>query len=343
MGYLSDLETQKASFTQRDKKLSSILPNNLSFQEIAVVDIGSNAIRMIYAQLHGNRLHIIHKKREFLRLGADVFSTGRINDASIESLGSILQRFSDHLPKASHLQTFLVATSAMRDAQNYQEVIQSIHRKTGWSIQVISGIEEAQFIFEGIQSCLELEDDPLLLGDLGGGSLEVTIVKNKQIIFQNSFDLGALRLCKLNSTERANHWFPIQKQLSEFFATHAIHSLDLILTGGNAKTIAKLIEQSGNAVLSQPLYVGLHWSVFLQFCKNFSRQPITHYVEAGQLSEDQAQVVPSSLFIFENLGLITKCDQLTIPLLGLKEGVLLNKAQAKIPGEKLELVHFLGN
>ncbi|MBF0288645.1 MAG: hypothetical protein HQM14_12570 [SAR324 cluster bacterium] len=302
----------------------------------AAIDIGSNAVRMALAHLEGSSLQVIHSWRKFLRLGDDVFHSGKITEASLNILQSTLESFVVSVKDYPEPDFSVIATSAMRDAENRQHVVSHIQKNLGLQIKTISGKEEADYLLKAIQNCLSWGDDLVILADLGGGSLEISIMEGRRIVWQKSLDCGVLRFSKLDAGSQQKYLESWKKELEQAFAQHAAHDSNLILTGGNAKVLSQLIQRQENR---GPVNKMMHipWQKFLQAKASIETYQPQHYVKKGWLRPDQGEVLILSLLIFEQLGKLSQCRQLILPRIGLKESILLQRAQTLFPEKCLQL------
>ncbi|MEI9979216.1 MAG: Ppx/GppA phosphatase family protein [Edaphobacter sp.] len=160
----------------------------------AAVDIGSNSCRLKIATVQQHRLKTLHEDREVTRLGESVFQTGVISPEAMASTIRALKRF--HKAVQLHVvdKVRVVATSAMRDARNAAAFIEWVKSTTGWSVEVISGLEEGRLIHLGVVTHEVGARGRCLLIDLGGGSCEVTLSDGGRIKTMVSMPLGAVRL-----------------------------------------------------------------------------------------------------------------------------------------------------
>ncbi len=175
---------------------------------LAAIDIGSNAARLLITDV----LILDSGKPEFiklnlvrvpLRLGFDVFETGEI---SKEKTGMVLQTIKayKHLITAygvKHIKA--CATSAMRDANNSEEIIRKVKLETGIEIEVITGDKEASLIYENHIAENMSKEDSYLYIDVGGGSTELTFFSEGRLMFKNSFNIGTIRILKNMVTEQS--------------------------------------------------------------------------------------------------------------------------------------------
>ena len=176
--------------------------------KLAAIDIGSNAARLLISEVSVddkkkalfNKISLI---RVPLRLGFDVFETGEISEHKIELLIYTIKAYFNllHAYEVKYLKA--CATSAMRDASNSPGIITRLKKETGIEIEIISGSDEASFIYENhVAENLDTEHSYLYI-DVGGGSTELTFYSNNRLIFKDSFDIGTIRILKNKVTEEA--------------------------------------------------------------------------------------------------------------------------------------------
>jgi exopolyphosphatase/guanosine-5'-triphosphate,3'-diphosphate pyrophosphatase len=160
----------------------------------AAVDIGSNSCRLKIASVQQHRLKTLHEDREVTRLGESVFQTGVISPEAMAATIRALKRF--HKAVQLHVvdKVRVVATSAMRDARNAAAFTEWVKATTGWSVEVISGLEEGRLIHLGVVTHEVGARGKCLLIDLGGGSCEVTLSDGGRLKTMVTMPLGAVRL-----------------------------------------------------------------------------------------------------------------------------------------------------
>jgi exopolyphosphatase/guanosine-5'-triphosphate,3'-diphosphate pyrophosphatase len=160
----------------------------------AAVDIGSNSVRLKVARLTRGHLRAVHEDREVTRLGEGVFRSGFLTPESMAETVKVLRRFHRATQQVVSDHIRVVATSALRDARNSQAFLEWVRSATGWTVEIISGLEEARLIHLGLVSNLRTDSSPTLMIDLGGGSCELTISVRGNIRDTVSLPLGAVRL-----------------------------------------------------------------------------------------------------------------------------------------------------
>ncbi|MFC5861436.1 Ppx/GppA phosphatase family protein [Acidicapsa dinghuensis] len=160
----------------------------------AAVDIGSNSCRLKIARIVAHRLKVLHEDREVTRLGTSVFETGLISPDAMAMTLKALKRFQKAVQEHGVEQIRVVATAAMRDARNAQAFLTWAKAETGWTIEVISGLEEGRLIHRGIMTYELGTAGKVILVDVGGGSCEITLSEQKRLKETISLSLGAVRL-----------------------------------------------------------------------------------------------------------------------------------------------------
>jgi exopolyphosphatase/guanosine-5'-triphosphate,3'-diphosphate pyrophosphatase len=139
----------------------------------AAIDIGSNSVRLKIARLHAGHLKGIHEDREVTRLGEGVFSGGLLAPEAMSETVRVLRRFHRAIQECGTDAVRVVATAALRDARNSHTFLEWVRSTTGWTIEIISGLEEARLIHLGIISHARLGSSNVLLVDLGRRQLRV--------------------------------------------------------------------------------------------------------------------------------------------------------------------------
>ncbi len=174
---------------------------------LAAIDIGSNAARLLISDvipgpMEDNPEFIkVALVRVPLRLGFDVFDKGEISATKSDNILKTIQSYKLLLDvyDVKHLKA--CATSAMRDAANGKEIIKKVKAETGIDIKIISGQEEASFIYENHFAENLTREESYLYIDVGGGSTELTFFSDGKLVFKESFNIGTIRLLKNQVSE----------------------------------------------------------------------------------------------------------------------------------------------
>ena len=278
---------------------------------LAAVDIGSNAARLLITDVersvNGNpefiKLNLI---RVPLRLGFDVFENNRISSFKEKMIINTLHSYK-YLLEAYGVEHYRAcATSAMRDAENAQGILDHVRNATGINIEVISGDEEASIIYEThVAENLDKEHSYLYI-DVGGGSTELTLFSNNNIAFKQSFDIGTIRLLKNQVTE--DKWLTIKDFLKE--KTKSFKNLVAIGTGGNINKVFSMSKKKDG----KPLPLELH--------KEMSSFSVYDRMRVYNMREDRADVIVPALHIFINVMRWADCSEIYVPKIGLADGLI---------------------
>lgn len=304
---------------------------------VAVVDMGSNAIRVLIAKpLSQHRFETIDKIREPLRLGQDVFEKKMITDNTVDELVKAFNKFKKHMNEHKVKNYWVVATSAMREASNQKKVIEKVEKETGLTIDIISGELEAQLVYEAIANHMDLTDSRCLMIDIGGGSVEFTISQKGKVEKSTSLPLGCVRLLKLAEKQNIKtdemEPFVIEKLMeAKTFLTQAAPIEFCIGTGGNLDRMAKLKEIIFELGFASVITMA-ELTKIKKLVLSLSEE---ERIKVLQLRKDRADVIAPALIITHKVMELVKADSLKIPQVGVKEGMLLRMIQGKAPTFKI--------
>src|SRR5512135_379147 len=163
--------------------------------KIAAIDAGSNAMRMVVGSVNEAwEVEPIENIRLPIRLGQDVFSTGMLAEKTIEQAVEAFLHFRRVAKDFGVVQMRAIATSAMREAENGDILLDRIARTSEIEVEIISGAEEARLIHMAVANTIKLTGKRAVLIDIGGGSVEVTISENGNILSTESYNMGTVRL-----------------------------------------------------------------------------------------------------------------------------------------------------
>lgn len=173
---------------------------------IAIIDMGTNTFHLLIARMSGNSYTILHRGHEPVKIGMGGINEGIITESACQRAISAMKRFRDIIDKNDVARTLAFGTSAMRNARNGSTLAAEMTAVTGIPIRIISGDEEAQWIFEGIKAALKLGVEKNLIIDIGAGSVEFIIANQDGLTWKQSFEIGGQRLL-----EKFQHHDPITR------------------------------------------------------------------------------------------------------------------------------------
>ena len=279
----------------------------------AAVDIGSNAMRLLFCRAYDVNGKPHFSKEELIRLpirlGEDVFLNGKISEKKIEKLVTAMRGFHEII-KVYEVDAFrAVATSAMRDASNGQEIIDLIKKETGLQIEIIDGKLEAQLVFSNhIEEMLNPKHAYMYI-DVGGGSTELTLYHNQKVIASKSFNIGTVRLL-LNKVEK-EEWEILREWIKK--NTLGIHPIHAIGSGGNINKIYKMTKKENNNISYSKLK-GIH--------DMLNSYTLEERIEVLGLKPDRADVIVHATKIFITIMKTGDMETIFVPQIGLSDGIV---------------------
>jgi exopolyphosphatase / guanosine-5'-triphosphate,3'-diphosphate pyrophosphatase len=160
----------------------------------AVIDVGTNSVKLLVATVDKNGVTPLLEKSDQTRLGVGFYSDHRLLPDAIKRTAEAVARFAGQARSLGVESVRVIATSAARDALNQDELASAIETHSGVAMQVISGEQEADWVFAGVSTDPRFQTGPLLILDVGGGSTEIVFGENGATHFRESFPLGTVRL-----------------------------------------------------------------------------------------------------------------------------------------------------
>jgi exopolyphosphatase / guanosine-5'-triphosphate,3'-diphosphate pyrophosphatase len=163
-------------------------------QRRAVIDIGTNSIKLLLADVRGRQVFPVHEESRQTRLGKNFYDTRRLQPEALACTAEAVWEFAEIARERLAETIRVIATSAARDAVNKDDLISTVERASGLKVEIISGEQEADWAFRGVTANSDLARFPLLLLDVGGGSTEFILGRGAEKHFAESFPLGTVRL-----------------------------------------------------------------------------------------------------------------------------------------------------
>jgi exopolyphosphatase/guanosine-5'-triphosphate,3'-diphosphate pyrophosphatase len=160
----------------------------------AVIDVGTNSIKLLVADLAGRDVIPVWEESKQTRLGSGFYETHQLQPEPIAKTARAVAAFAETAREHQTRSIRVIATSAARDADNAGELVSAIEQASGLKVEIISGEQEAEWVFQGVTTDRQLAATPLLLLDVGGGSTEFILGQGSHKHFQQSFPLGTVRL-----------------------------------------------------------------------------------------------------------------------------------------------------
>ena len=299
---------------------------------IAAIDVGSNAMRMAVGEVdETGQVQAIENIRLPVRLGRDVFSQGVLEEKTIQQTEEAFLRFKRMAKQFNVRQLRAVATSAAREAQNNDLLLDRVFRTSGIEIEIINGEEEARLIHLAVAHKLDLGNKHTLLIDIGGGSIEVTLSTGQSIIATDSYNMGTVRLLeRLNGDHKPKQAFEnlvhdytkavryrIERDLGEKKVQICVG------TGGNVEEIGRLRQRLFKAESNRCVTL----EQLEKLIERLDRMTYEERIHNLKLRPDRADVILPASIVLHLIASQAGVKHIAIPNVGLKDGILLGIAE----------------
>ena len=287
----------------------------MKIEKYAAIDIGSNAIRILIANvIINNSVNVVFFKNSLvrvpIRLGEDTFTSGNISNLNIKRMLKAIKSFKLLINIHEVIGYSVYATSALREAKNKSYVIKLIKEKTGVEIEIIDGEKEAKLISSSNLFKEIYKNSNVLYVDVGGGSTEFSIMQNGKRVIEKSFRIGTVRLLKGVVSDLL--WMELKNWLVK--NTKTFEKLTILGTGGSIGKIQKLTQENDNKPIDLKALQLLYQKVSLM---THSERIIKY-----QLNPDRADVILPALNIYIKTMEWSKISEIVVPKIGLSDGMI---------------------
>jgi exopolyphosphatase/guanosine-5'-triphosphate,3'-diphosphate pyrophosphatase len=296
--------------------------------KLAAIDIGSNAVRLMLSRAYDDNGKAVYVKESLMRvpirLGEDVFVHQSITEEKAQQLSKTIQAFKLIIEAYQAEDYIACATSAMREAHNGAAVAEEIKKDTGVEIEIIEGRREAAIIYSSHISRKFRADEPMLYIDLGGGSMEVTLMARNRIIESGSFKIGTVRALKKGKPkreiDRLKEWLKIK--------VATLHPAAAVGTGGSINNLFRLSRKKEGKPLTIKILKEIR-----DYLDAFS---LDDRIKVLGLRPDRADVIVEAANDYLSVMRWAKVKKLYVPMLGLSDG-LINVLYEKIKSKHIDL------
>jgi exopolyphosphatase / guanosine-5'-triphosphate,3'-diphosphate pyrophosphatase len=286
-------------------------------------------------------MQIVESERVSVRLGHQVFLSGRLASAAMDAAVRAFVHFRERMEALGVEHHRAVATSAVREARNGDLLVDRVFRESGIRLEVITGSEEARLVHRAVAARVDLRGGIWVLVDLGGGSVEVSLVDDMGIIRSESHSMGAVRLLEEVASGTGDPR-RLQTLLTEYISVLKIPAAaqywspaGFIATGGNAEALGRL----GAAGLDAQGVSRLRLRDLESLIQVLTRLSYRERIQQFDLKEDRADVILPASMVYQKLAELSGAEEILIPQVGVKEGLLLDLAEELASGGDLERVH----
>ena len=295
-------------------------------QRIAIIDIGSNSARLVISHIYkSGAYNMVFNQKETLRLAQKTDKDGNLSKEAFESTLKIMQAFAFMCRQYKADKIIAVATAAIRNAKNGDRLVQEVSDRTGVNLHIISGNAEAFLSYIGVINTLPMKDG--IIFDLGGGSTELILFRNRTLVESASIPLGAVNttdIFNLRDTMPPNVYSDVNFFIStrmEKYSWLKDANLPLIGVGGTARTVAKMIQRSREYPSSRVHNYIFSAQSFRSLFKKLRSTSLENRKAVPGLSEERADIILAGMSIINCLLAQTGSKRIVTSGCGLREGL----------------------
>jgi exopolyphosphatase/guanosine-5'-triphosphate,3'-diphosphate pyrophosphatase len=297
--------------------------------KFAVIDIGSNTVRLVVYENRERAPYIVFNEKVFCGLGRGVSVNGMMMKVAMELAISTLLRFAMLLSKMEISDPKIVATSAVRDAKNGPDFIKKVKKRTGLDIQVINGIEEARL--SGCGVICAVPNAKGIVGDLGGGSLELASVEEKQVSNEVTLPIGPLRLQDKNGRLIDNPKRKIKSELAKVGWLKDVSGCKFYAVGGSWRALARIhMKVVGYQHINMHNYI-IPVDEITTLARRISKMSLIELEEyRPYIADKRVSIISLASLTLYHLLKIIKPSKFIVSAFGIREGVLYDEMDADV-------------
>ena len=302
---------------------------------VSFIDIGTNSVRLLVVRLNPNHSYtILSRQKQQIRLGDGEFEDDEIRQEAIDRLILVFRKFADLARTFATEEFVAVATSAMREAVNQEQILHLLRQEAKIDVRVISGQEEARLIYLGVASGFHLESRQALFIDVGGGSTEIAVGGDRTYQYLDSFRLGAIRLSNLYMPR--DETGPVAPELYRKIQRHVkgaiinsvrkIRSFKPVIAIGSSGTTlnlaeiaAKTLHQNGTASETEISFKDL-----LKVIDLLCSLPLEQRKKVPGINPERADIIIAGAAVLEIFMKETGLDSIVVTARSLQDGLLVD-------------------
>lgn len=285
----------------------------------AAIDIGSNAVRLLIKHVEEDSNGVPHFSKVLLlriplRLGFDVFAMGKISEQKEKNLIRLMKSYR-HIMKIYDVDSYRAcATSAMRDAANGMQIIKYIRKKTDIKIDIIDGQEEARMIYNNHIEQLEDRTGNYMYVDVGGGSTEINLLSQGELVCSRSYNIGTVRI--LNQAVKDSEWQRLKDDMAALALSYS--QINIIGSGGNINKLYRLADKKDKKQKRMTV------DTLRQLYDSLKVLTVEERMEQYGLKPDRADVIVPAGTIFLTIADLIQAAFIYVPVIGLSDGIIDN-------------------
>lgn len=311
----------------------------------AAIDIGSNSVRMLAADVNQGETRVLAEDRQVTRLGESVFRSGQISKEALDFLCATLARMSAAYSRLEIVGIRAVATSAVRDAGNQAEFLQRAGNALGTKVEIISGPEEARLIHLGVEARWSRPKERTLIVDVGGGSGEIIISQGGQLIDAVSKPVGAVRLTEVflendpptpQELKRLEAY--VEEKLTPFVKQHAAEKFDrAVATSATAAALVCAINQVPRTKRENADRMRASTSQIQDFFQTVSMSDLAARRRMTGIGPKRAEIIIAGTAVFLGVMRLFKHRSLYYSAAGVRDGIVADLAARGVGRELSQL------
>jgi len=312
----------------------------------AVIDVGTNSVKLLVADVTGHRVEPVLEDGCQTRLGQGFYETHRLQPVAMAQTALAVGEFSRAAKKLGATSLQVIATSAARDAENAGDLAAAVTRACGHPLKVISGEQEAEWAFRGAMSNPRLAREPILLLDVGGGSTEFILGQGDEIHFRQSYTLGAVRLMekiphsdppKLEEFAACREWLkkfldapvraglePALKREVKRHPQH--HAVRLVGVGGTASILARMENGMSDYDRERIEATRFKATKIRDWCERLWSASLAERRKIPGLPKERVDVILTGVVIYEAVMEAFDFDELRVSTRGLRFAAVMDGA-----------------
>ncbi len=306
--------------------------------KIAVIDMGTNTFHLMISDVEKEEHKVLYTEKKSVKIGKGGINDKRITEEAQQRAIDTLLYFKEKIDRHGVEEVFATATSAIRSAKNGQALVDKIKSLTGIEVTIISGDQEAQYIYDAVKFAVSIGDETSLIMDIGGGSVEFIICNEHEIFWKKSYEIGAQRLLELfhyhdpifqEEIENLN-LFLTEKLADLIYACLEFKPTILIGSSGSFDTFSDMycIQADKDKTINKDAESPLPFEYFpLIYDQIISKNKAQRMLIPGMVEMRVDMIVVAAIlvdFVITNCQLL---DKIRVSRYSLKEGVLSNILQ----------------
>jgi len=313
----------------------------------AVIDVGTNSIKLLVADVAGHEVRPLLEESKQTRLGRGFYETHRLQPEAIAATAKAVAKFAETARDQQAASIRVIATSAARDALNPEQLTAAIAQAAGLEVEIISGEQEADWVFRGVTGNGALAQEALLLLDVGGGSTEFIYGQGGRKHFGQSFPLGTLRVMEKfppGDPPKPDEMAACRQWVAAFLRTEVVPMLEPVLrrgenaelklvgTGGTTSILGRMEAQLDDYDRARIEAVRLSLERVRWHTHRLWSLPLEERKEIVGLPKNRADVILPGVMIYETVMDLFGFAELRISTRGLRFAAVMEDSAAVAPG-----------